>query len=140
MLLIFIGVAVVIACGLVLFIMNRKKISKSEAHKQIKADKLSAEDPKLSLNEEGETGLALTEEELGLDSYEDALGNKLPEDDLFDDDFDDEYGDFDESMFDFDEMFDEEEVKRSELVEEIHNMSPKMKALLLTGALDRKYF
>ena len=42
--------------------------------------------------------------------------------------------------FDDEDLEFEDDVKRSEIVKEIHNMSPKMKAILFANALDRKDF
>lgn len=113
-----------------------------------KVQEQSAEEEQTSssieLNEETDSGMTLKEEDFNFD-------NPLNENKNFDNepniDFNQMFNDYDaeydgySSGFDFGEFENEEDdKKRSDIVSEIHKMSPKMKAILLGDVLDRKHF
>ena len=85
------------------------------------------------------------DDEAGVNTFKKMFGSFEDEDDE-DFDFDSIKGkhfDFKNRFrnFNYEDFEDEDDGKeRSETLKEIHKMSPKMKAILLSNALDRKYF
>lgn len=129
-------------------IANYKVEEKQEEKTQdVKADK-ATEQPNLELNE---NGTALSEDEFDFANLNDENSNSENLANGFDsgndynnfsglNEYDDSAFNFDSDFFDSDYGDDGEEVKRSEIVNEIHKMSPKMKAIILADVLDKKHF
>ncbi|MBQ8749697.1 MAG: hypothetical protein IJZ29_04455 [Clostridia bacterium] len=98
----------------------------------------------IELNEETDSGMTLKEEDFNFDDPL-QVNKKFDDEPNIDfnqmfNDYDAEYGDY-SSDFDFGEFeSQEDDKKRSDIVNEIHRMSPKMKAILLGDVLDRKHF
>lgn len=139
-----IGCAVVILAVLSYFAFFKK--NKNFKSYKIEEEKQEVkEETAMQLNEEKENGMTI-EDEFDIDPIQ---NSSSMEDDF--DDLEDLFDDFSESDsneldilddYDYDSYNYEQDddVKRSEIVNEIHKMSPKMKAIILADVLDRKYF
>lgn len=156
---VWIGLGIIVAVvviGMLCYVAFNKKSKipkykvedkKEEAIQEVKEDK-ATEQPSLELNV---NGAILSEDDFNFSD----LNNKNLNSENFTNSFDsgNNYNDFsglgeyDDSAFDFDsDFFDDDygqngdDVKRSEIVNEIHKMSPKMKAIILADVLDKKHF
>ena len=159
MLYMWIGLGIIVAVVVIGMVCNvafdkKSKIpkykvedKKEEKAQEVKEDK-ATEQPSLELNENGS---AFSEEDFNFAD----LNDKSPNSENLQNSFasGNDYNDFsgldeyDDSAFDFDSDFfnddysqSGDDVKRSEIVNEIHKMSPKMKAIILADVLDKKHF
>ena len=159
MLYVWIGIGIIVAVvviGMLCYVAFNKKSKipkykvedkKAETTQEVKDDK-ATEQPSLELNENGST---LSEDDFNFSDLNDKSSNSenLANGFAGGNDYNDfsGLGEYDDSAFDFDsDFFDDDygqsgdDVKRSEIVNEIHKMSPKMKAIILADVLDKKHF
>ena len=156
MLYVWIGIGVivgVVGIGMLFYIAFNKK-SKIAKYKVEEKGEEKGKVEKLSTEQSEQGGQSLELNENGMTLNEDDFADlkseesKSGEDNFSKDEFDAFSGlnTYDDSSFDFESEFfsdynnDEDDVKRSEIVNEIHKMSPKMKAIILADVLDKKHF
>lgn len=144
---IYVGIVlgVVIVTAIIVYVIMRKGKSMTKNNLHANSEKSVEDAGTLELNEFSSEGLQLTSEDFNLDE-EDKSTQSVSEDDFMDDFMDDFDFGFDNSDFEgFDDVIlgnesVKDEKKRSPIVQEIHEMSPKMKAIILADVLDRKHF
>ncbi|MGN1227455.1 MAG: hypothetical protein ACI4TX_02305 [Christensenellales bacterium] len=144
---IIIAVAVVLL-GVVCYFAFKKN-GKFASYKIEDKEEEKEQTSTLQLNEESENGLTIEDELFSNENSEPVINvnNSNDLDELFNDEDFSNYNFKNDSDYDYDDYFDfdekfgfKEDEKRSEIVAEIHKMSPKMKAIVLADVLDRKYF
>ena len=159
MLYVWIGLGIIVAVvviGMLCYVAFNKKSKipkykvedkKEEATQEVK-DNEATEQPSLELNVNGST---LSEDDFNFadlndeNSSSENLQNTFASGNDYNDfsglgEYDDSAFDFDSDFFDDDYSQSGDDVKRSEIVNEIHKMSPKMKAIILADVLDKKHF
>ncbi len=159
MLYVWIGLGIIVAVvviGMLCYVAFNKKSKipkykvedkKEEAIQEVK-DNEATEQPSLELNVNGST---LSEDDFNFadlndeNSSSENLQNTFASGNDYNDfsglgEYDDSAFDFDSDFFDDDYSQSGDDVKRSEIVNEIHKMSPKMKAIILADVLDKKHF
>lgn len=160
MLYVWIGIGIivgVVGIGMLLYVAFNKKSKIAEYKVEDKCEEIKEEEK--SSNEQSEqggqslelneNGLTLNEDDFDfadLKSEDNKRGNVASN--FESDEFNAFSGlnQYDDSAYDFESEFfndynsSEDDVKRSEIVDEIHKMSPKMKALILADVLDKKHF
>ena len=144
MMVIAIIVLVALVCGIYYYVFKGKK-SKTKTVKEHSDKQESKVNASVNSNSSGISG-ELNFNESGtyedFDDYELPNNERYMKNDLSNDDyeFNDDYSRL-SRIFDNNDLKLEEtddEVNRSEVVKEIHKMSPKMKAILFANALERK--